>query len=85
MHLRNFSDNVPRDKLDDCFNIWKESLCTDWDVLSIIGVVTRQKKVKAGDSGEVASGRCVIMSLVDGGTEKARATCRERERRVWYA
>lgn len=39
--------------------------------------------MKTGDSGEVASGRCVIMSLVDGGTEKARAaTCREREREV---
>jgi len=50
--------------------------------LSVIGAITRQKKVKMSDSGEVASGRCVIMSLVDGGTEKARATCRERERRV---
>lgn len=38
--------------------------------------------MKTGDSGEVASGHCVIMSLVDGGTEKARTTCREREREV---
>jgi len=38
--------------------------------------------VKMDDSGEVASGRCVIMSLVGGGTEKAHATRRERERAV---
>lgn len=51
------------------------------ELLNVIDqVMTTRKKVKTSDSGGVVSGRCVIMSLVDGRTEKAHVTCKERER-----